>query len=110
VANTNIVCSAVEILKLAPPAGQTCVQYLSEYMALTGGQLINPNATDMCEVCPAGSTNTFLAQLNIHYEDRWRNIGLLFVFIAFNIVAAIGLYWLLRVPKKNLFKKKAKKE
>jgi ABC-type multidrug transport system permease subunit len=52
----------------------------------------------------------FLDQLNIHYEDRWQNIGLLFVYIAFNIAAAIGLYWLLRVPKKSLFKKKAKKE
>jgi ABC-type multidrug transport system permease subunit len=46
-------------------------------------------------------TDTFLAQLNISYSDRWRNVGLLFVYIVFNVFAAVFLYWLIRVPKKR---------
>jgi ABC-type multidrug transport system permease subunit len=41
--------------------------------------------------------------------DRWRNFGLLFVYVAFNVFGALFLYWLTRVPKKAK-KVKAKKE
>jgi ABC-type multidrug transport system permease subunit len=33
------------------------------------------------------------------YSDHWRNIGVLFAYVGFNIVAAVFLYWLCRVPK-----------
>ena len=47
------------------------------------------------------------AQINASYDTRWRNFGILWAFIIFNMFAAIGLYWLARVPKKQ---KKDKKE
>ncbi|KAG9723024.1 hypothetical protein KCU73_g13820, partial [Aureobasidium melanogenum] len=37
----------------------------------------------------------------------WRNFGILWVYIIFNAVAAVGIYWLVRVPKKA---KKSKKD
>jgi ABC-type multidrug transport system permease subunit len=40
-----------------------------------------------------------LDSLGIRYEDRWRNFGLMWVFVLVNVVAALGLYWLARVPK-----------
>lgn len=51
-------------------------------------------------------TDQFLAQINIYYADVWRNVGLLFVYIVFNAVAAVFLYWLMRVPKKRSRKSK----
>ena len=43
------------------------------------------------------------------YGNRWRDLGLMVVFIVFNIAAAIGCYWLARVPKQSKADKKAKK-
>lgn len=111
VANTRVHCAANEILSIVPPAGQTCIEYLGDYLKLlrdsdSEGDLLNPNATDSCRLCQQKWTNDFLGQLQIDYADRWRNIGLLFVYIAFNIFGAIALYWLLRVPKKWGKKKK----
>lgn len=68
---------------------------------MSHGRLLNPEATSDCQVCPVADTDTFLAQVSISYSDRWRNVGLLFVYIVFNIFAAIFLYWLIRVPKKR---------
>ncbi|WEW58654.1 Multidrug resistance protein [Emydomyces testavorans] len=108
VANTNVNCSPRELLRLAPTAGKTCGEYLKAYITQAGGTLLNPESTTQCEYCPIADTNTFLAQVNIKYHDRWRNIGILFVYIFINVIGAIGFYWLLRVPKK--WTKKAKKE
>jgi ABC-type multidrug transport system permease subunit len=39
----------------------------------------------------------FLAGNRVYWSDRWRNFGILFAFIVFNMLATIGLYWLARV-------------
>lgn len=106
-ANTEVQCSSIEFLKLSPPAGQTCGNYLQSYIKAAGGKLTNPTATENCQYCPVADTNTFLRSVNISFDDCWRNIGILFLFIAVNIFGAIGLYWLIRVPK-QVFKSKKK--
>lgn len=108
VAKAQVTCSAVELLRVAPPKGQTCIEYLGPFLKMAGGRLMDDNATKTCEYCPMRDTDTFLGGVNIKYEQRWRNIGILFVYIGFNIVAAIGMYWLLRVPKKRKDKKEKK--
>ncbi|KAL1964841.1 hypothetical protein VTN77DRAFT_6343 [Rasamsonia byssochlamydoides] len=106
-AQTKVVCAENEILRLAPPAGQTCGGFLGPYMSYAGGYLVNnPSNTTVCEFCTVSTTDAFLAQLDIYYSDRWRNVGILFVYVGFNIVGAIFLYWLARVPKKRTLKEK----
>ncbi|KAK2748770.1 ABC multidrug transporter mdr3 [Myotisia sp. PD_48] len=101
VSGTDVVCSSIELLKVTPPSGQNCEEYLSDFMSMAGGRLLNPTSTGQCEFCPIKDTDTLLSSLSIYYSDRWRNIGILFVYIVFNIFAAMALYWLLRVPKKS---------
>ena len=72
---------------------------MSAYIDKAGGYLKDPSATDQCTFCSLSSTDTFLAQVSSHYSDAWRNFGLMWVYIVFNIVAAVGIYWLARVPK-----------
>jgi ATP-binding cassette subfamily G (WHITE) protein 2 (PDR) len=111
VANTNVVCAANEILRFDPPNGYTCGEYMKNYMAIAGGYLQNPEAAENCGFCSIADTNAFLAGVGAKYEDRWRNFGIMWAFIIFNIFAALGLYWLVRVPKKkDSTGKKAKKE
>lgn len=109
VANTEVVCAENEILKFDPANGTTCEEYLQPQFAAIGGYVQNPDARSMCEYCQLNDTNVFLASVSSKYDERWRNFGIMFVFIAFNIGMALLVYWLARVPKKSL-KKKAKKE
>ncbi|KAL6791295.1 ABC-2 type transporter domain-containing protein [Trichoderma sp. SZMC 28013] len=108
VANTNVICADNEFVKITPPSNQTCIQYLKTFVDATKGNLTNPDATDECIYCSMSETNTYLAAVGSHYSERWRNFGLMWVYIIFNIAAALFVYWLARVPKKQL--KKAKKE
>ncbi|KAI1821439.1 ABC-2 type transporter-domain-containing protein [Xylaria intraflava] len=108
VGNSSVTCAANEYLIINPPANQTCQSYLAAQLA-TGGYLKagTENNFANCAYCPVGDTNAYLAQIGIFYSDRWRNFGLLFVYIAFNVFAAVFLYWLTRVPK-TWGKKKSK--
>lgn len=99
VANTAVVCASNELLTFQPLDGQTCGQYMSDYISMAGGYLTNENATSDCLFCTIGETNTFLETVSTSYGDRWRNFGILWAFIIFNIFAALGVYWLARVPK-----------
>ena len=108
VANTQVTCAPNELLTFDPPAGQTCYQYLEDYMVKAGGYLTNDNATTACSFCSVSDTNTALASVVSHYSDRWRNFGILWAYIAFNICGALFVYWLTRVPKKPKTKKEKK--
>lgn len=101
VADTGVVCAANEYLHFNPPSGQTCQQYMGPYIRLVGGgYLQDPNATTDCSFCQLDSTNQFLAGVNVDPANAWRDYGLMWVYIGFNIIAACFLYWLIRMPKK----------
>lgn len=99
-------CASTEYQLFTAPANQTCGQYLEEYMAVAGGYLTNPGASgdEACRFCQMENTNQFLGSINVDFGNRWRDFGLLWVYIAFNIVAAAGIYWLARVPKREKVK------
>ncbi|KAG2016847.1 hypothetical protein GB937_006049 [Aspergillus fischeri] len=99
-ANTEVTCSDIEVTIVNPPTGQTCAEYLSAYMQTVGGKVYNPNATTACQYCALTDSNTFLASVSSDYDERWRNFGLMWVYIVFNVCAAVSLYWVVRVPKK----------
>ncbi|KAM0525530.1 hypothetical protein ACHAPE_000237 [Trichoderma viride] len=108
VANTVVNCADNEFVRMQPPSGETCGKYLATFVNATGGNLLNPDSTTECVYCSISETNTYLASIGSHYSERWRNFGLIWVYIVFNIFAALGVYWLARMPKKSL--KKTKKE
>jgi ABC-type multidrug transport system permease subunit len=104
-AQTDVKCSSIELLTLSPPTlGETCQSFLSNYTSYAGGRIINPDATENCQFCSLATTDDFLAAESIYFSDRWRDIGILFAYCGFNVLAAIGLYWLARVPKGNRVK------
>lgn len=83
------------------PGSQTCEQYLSSYIEISGGFVTNPSATGVCQYCPVKDTTQFLETVGINFANRWRDYGFMWVYICVNIVAAVGLYWLCRVPKRK---------
>jgi len=99
VANTQVHCSSIETLTVEPTAGMNCSQYFAPYQQLAGGSVLNPDATSACQFCSISDTNVFLDAIGISYDHRWRNYGILWVYIGFNAGAALFFYWLNRVPK-----------
>lgn len=110
VANTEVECAQNELLRLEPVGNQTCGDFLSPYDQIFGGRILNPDADSGCLYCPVANTNTFLAGVSSHYSDRWRNFGILWAFVIFNMAASLFVYWLVRVPKTKLGAGKKKKE
>jgi len=92
-----IVCSLQELIKFAPPTGQTCSEYMAPYLEMAGGYLVEPANMSRCEYCSASTTDALLKQFGLSYGTRWRDFGLLWAYVIFNIVVAVGLYWLVRV-------------
>ncbi|KAK0203605.1 pleiotropic drug resistance ABC transporter [Desarmillaria ectypa] len=106
----QITCSSVELVTIHPPSGQTCGEYLNPYISANGGYLTNADATNECSFCSTATTDEFLGRnFNIFYAHRWRNVGLLCVFIAFNIWAIYVCTYFFRVRTGSLldsFKKR----
>jgi ATP-binding cassette subfamily G (WHITE) protein 2 (PDR) len=94
-----IVCSVTETSVFNPPQGQTCGQYLGAYLTVAPGQLQNPNDTANCQYCALSNGDQFLSGSNIYYGERWRNFGIVWVYVIFNITAATTLYYVFRVKK-----------
>lgn len=99
VAGSEVTCAQNEILYMQSPGNMTCNDYLGPYANFAGGTILNPNSRDLCSYCSLASTNEYLARFDIFYDDRWRDFGLLWVYVIVNIAAAMGLYWVFRVPK-----------
>ncbi len=99
-ANTNVTCASNEYLTFDPQPGMTCAQYMQPYITEAGGYLQNPDAISDCSFCTTSSTNTFLESINSSYSTAWRNFGILWAYVAFNVAMALLLYWLFRVPDK----------
>lgn len=88
-----IVCSAAEYAVFNSPSNQTCGEYMAPYLKVAPGYLRNAEATAGCQ---------YMAGSEIYWHDRWRNFGLVWVYVVFNIVMARLLYWALRVKRWNV--------
>lgn len=82
----SVTCSESESAIFDPPPGQTCLQYLTDFLnAGAPGQLYNPSATSACQYCPISSAEQFLAATSVYPSQRWRNFGIVWAFIVFNV-------------------------
>lgn len=105
-ADSSVTCAQNELARFYPNDGQTCGKFMSNYLSMAGGYLVDPNATSLCEYCPMADTNTFLASIGSVYSELGRNIGVVIAFIVFNMCGTIFFYWLARVPKGGKHKMK----
>jgi ABC-type multidrug transport system permease subunit len=93
----RVVCSPDEVSIFNPPSGQSCGAYMQPYLTKAPGYLLNPDATKECRYCSISVADTFLALSRIYWKNRWRNFGLIWVYVFVNIAAAVLLYYFFRV-------------
>lgn len=104
IAHAPVRCSPLELRRFAPPAGMNCGAYLEQYVTTAGGYVENPAASDECAYCVLAGTDGFLASVGIRSGDLWRDFGIIWAYVGVNVLAALALYWLLRVPRKARLK------
>ncbi|RAL01133.1 uncharacterized protein BO80DRAFT_381860 [Aspergillus ibericus CBS 121593] len=92
--NRPVNCSDIELSIFNPPLGQSCGEYLNEFLKTAPGQLLNPTATSGCEYCPLTVADQFLAQREYHWDQRWRDFGIGWAYVGFNLGVAVLVYYL----------------
>lgn len=94
VADATVTCKATELATFDTPSGQTCAAYLAEYLATgnPGANLLNPNATSGCQVCPYTTGSDYLFGLNIKHDFvGWRDIGITALFVCSSYALVFAL-------------------
>lgn len=97
----SIVCSESETSIFSPPSGQTCQTYLADYLRTAPGVLQNPNDTTNCRYCSLRTADQLLAGSNVTFGTRWRDFGIVWAYVFFNVFAAVLTYYVFRVKKWN---------
>jgi ATP-binding cassette subfamily G (WHITE) protein 2 (PDR) len=98
-------CDDNEFQVFSAPPNQSCADYMREYISTAGGFLRDPQATSECHYCRLNNTDQFLRRIHARWETRWRDFGILWVYVAFNVAGAMFFYWLCRVPRVKKVKK-----
>lgn len=101
VGQAPVQCAPNEFLVFNSAENMTCGAYMQPYVEAMGGYLLDSGATGTCEYCQLDNTDQFLSTFSASFNRRWRNFGLLWVYVVFNLVAAVAFYWLFRVPSKK---------
>ncbi|ORY85494.1 putative ABC transporter [Protomyces lactucae-debilis] len=87
-------CAASEFARFAPLAGQTCQEYAGSFVQQAAGYLQDPNATDECLYCQYATGDEYAATLLVYWGDRWRNYGIFWAYVIFNILITFVFTWL----------------
>ena len=98
-------CSPNELQHFNAPSGQTCGGYMSNYFEAGGlGYIVN-NSTSACEYCAYKIGDQFYTALELNFDNRWRDLGILIAFIGSNLILLFigvsALYPSVLVPRAN---------
>lgn len=79
-------CKLSEFSIFEPPSGRTCWEYASSWLENSTGYLSNPNATAGCKYCPFTDVEAYAAQFDLLWDHRWRDLGILAVYVLSTLV------------------------
>jgi ABC-type multidrug transport system permease subunit len=82
----EVVCTPNELNAFAAPAGQTCGEYMSNFFERGGNGYIVNNATSACQYCAYKVGDQFYDALELNFDNRWRDLGILIAFIGSNLI------------------------
>lgn len=86
IGHMDINCTPTELVTVDPSGGLTCGLFLQEFISRSGGYVTNSDATSDCQYCSARTTDQWMApNFNIHYSNHWRDFGIFWGYIVFNV-------------------------
>ncbi|KAF2638892.1 hypothetical protein P280DRAFT_519746 [Massarina eburnea CBS 473.64] len=108
-----VVCKEGDLLSLSPPANQTCDSYLSSWASSAQVQILNPSATENCQLCEYTTGNQYLAGFQLGGGQNggiWGNWGIFVLFTVSSFFLVYFTTWALKVHKWKKAPAVAKKE
>lgn len=107
-------CAEAEFNTLTPPPGQTCAQYLQNFVTTLSGTNLGtgyyqdgPNGS--CQYCQFRVGDDYLATIQMNANNRFRDLGIICAYIIFNVALCFALFYFFRVFKLSNFKKSGQK-
>lgn len=80
--DAEVECVAEELSLFDPPSNMTCLDYLSSYLQASGANLLNPEDSLGCRVCPYSKGSDYLRTVNINdWYFGWRDVGIMVIFV-----------------------------
>ncbi|KAJ5896051.1 ABC multidrug transporter atrF [Penicillium subrubescens] len=97
--DVQIECATLETTRFDPPPGQTCQQYAGNFVnkIAKAGYLVNGSATQDCQYCPYTTGEEYMANLNVHRDDKWRCFGIFLAFVIINWMLVYFFVYTVRV-------------
>ncbi|KAE8354612.1 ABC-2 type transporter-domain-containing protein [Aspergillus coremiiformis] len=90
--DVKVQCKASELVHFSAPSGQTCGQYMTDFLAEQAGYLLDSNATSDCAFCPYTTGADYAKTFNL--KERfwsWRDTGITALFC----ITSYGLVFLM---------------
>ncbi|KAJ2517731.1 ATP-binding cassette transporter snq2 [Coemansia sp. RSA 1939] len=97
---SKVVCRSDEFYVFEPPSGQTCSEYAGDWASGAIGYINNPDDSSSCQYCPYKVGDEYFTSLNWSFTHRWRNVGIMFGFIVFNIAFTSLMIKIYKVNKR----------
>ncbi|KAI0437784.1 ABC transporter PeaB1 [Xylaria telfairii] len=91
-------CDASET-SMFQPANGTCLDYAAGFLNTATGYLVNPDSLSDCLYCRYKDGQSYYTRWGYDFANRYRNVGVVIAFIAFNFSTVIALTYLLKVKK-----------
>lgn len=74
--DVKVKCEASEFLKFTAPAGQTCGQYMADFLASQTGYLLDGNSTGTCSFCQYSQGADYAKTFNLKEKYySWRDVS-----------------------------------
>lgn len=110
-----VVCTEKELNPINPPAGMSCAEYMGKFTNSLGepvmaGRGYYTEINGQCSYCPMSGGEDYMKSILLDSSKRFRDIGIVFAYVAFNILLLFALYYLFRVHKWKKNKRKSTPE
>ncbi|CAI4037900.1 hypothetical protein SMKI_04G2360 [Saccharomyces mikatae IFO 1815] len=97
-----VVCKKKELNYFNPPNGSTCGEYMKPFLEKATGYIENPDATSDCAYCIYEVGDNYLSHISSKYSYLWRNFGIYWIYIFFNIIAMVCVYYIFHVRQSSI--------
>ncbi|KAJ5486803.1 hypothetical protein N7530_001103, partial [Penicillium desertorum] len=79
--DVKVKCEPSEFVQFTAPSGQTCGQYMADFLATQSGYLADGNSTGTCSFCPYSQGSDYAKTFNLQEKYySWRDTGITALF------------------------------